>query len=88
MPKQDAVQAGMGLEACRQVHHAANNGVIHAVLAAEIPHGAIAGIDADAEVKGPFGAELLPFGLQLAQAPLHGNGHAHAGACVLLYALR
>ncbi len=70
MPKQDAVQAGMGLKARGQVHHTAYDGVVHA------------------EVKGPFGAELLPFGLQLAQAPLHGNGHAHAGACVLLYALR
>ena len=88
MPKQDAVQAGMGLKARGQVHHTAYDGVVHAVLAAEIPHRAIASIDADAEVKGPFGAELLPFGLQLAQAPLHGNGHAHAGACVLLYALR
>jgi len=74
MPKQDAVQAGMGLKARGQVHHTAYDGVVHAVLAAEIPHRAIASIDADAEVKGPLGAELLlrdPHGpaIELASTP-------------------
>lgn len=42
MAEQDAVDLRTGLEARRQIHGAADNGVIHAVFAAEIADRAIA----------------------------------------------
>ena len=46
------------------------------------------GRDANTKVKRLLCTEPHPFGLQLAQAPQHGDGHAHAGPRILLHALR
>ncbi len=85
---EDAVDLGIGLQPRGQIHRAADDRIIHAVLAAEIADGDVARVDADAQVKRLLGAELLPFGSQLPQAPQHGDRHAHARAGVLLDAPR
>ena len=86
--EQDAVDLRIRLETRGQVHGAADDGVVHAVVAAEIADRAIAGVDADAEMKGLLGAEFQPLGLQLAEPPQHGDGHAHASPRILLHPFR
>ena len=64
MAEQNAAELGMRLQSGRQVHFAADDGVVHAVLAAEIADGAIARIDADPQLERLFQPGIAPFGLQ------------------------
>ena len=77
-----------GLQPGGEVHLAADDRVVHPVLAAEVADGAIARVDADSKLEGLFQAGLAPFRLQLPHPPLHGDRHVDAGERILLYAPR
>jgi hypothetical protein len=62
----------------------ADNGVVHAVLAAEVADGAIARADADPQLERLLQSGIAPFGLQLPHAPLHRHRHVDASQGVLL----
>src|SRR5262249_3267652 len=61
----------------------ADDGVVHAVLAAEIPHGAVSGVDAHACPERALVTLLAPFGVKLGDARLHLERHRHACLGVL-----
>ena len=86
--QEDSVDLRMRLEPRRHVHRVADDRVVHTIFAAEIADGDVASVDANTKVKRLLCTEPHPFGLQLAQAPQHGDGHAHAGPRILLHALR
>src|SRR5215213_4772540 len=81
---QDAAGRRLVLEPRGEVHGAADDGVVHAVLAAEIADRAIAGVDADAAAQRRLDAGVAPGAGELADALLHGERHRDAGERVLL----
>ena len=72
----------------REVHRAADHGVVHAVFAAEIADGAIAGVNADPAAQRRLDAAVAPFLRQFADALLHGDRHLDAGQRIFLHAQR
>ena len=68
----------------RKVHAAADYGVIHPVIATEIPDRAYAGIDAHPALQGLFQSRLPPNYIQLLHALAHCNRHGDAGYRIFL----
>ena len=85
---EDPARSGRLFEPRRKVHAAADDRVVHAVLAAEVADGAEPGVDADPALQRPLDARISPHALQLVHPLAHGDGHAHAGQRVLLDAAR
>src|SRR6185437_2025431 len=80
---QDLAGGGCTFEPRGQVHTAADDGVVHSVLAAEISYRAEAGVDADPAPQGIGDSGVAPSDLQLCHFLTHGDRHLDAGQRVL-----
>src|SRR5262249_39697506 len=70
---------GGSLRARGEVPPAADDGVAHPILAAEVADGAVPRVDPDPGLKGIFDARRPPHVLQLKHPLPHGDGHLDAG---------
>src|SRR5215813_11935640 len=62
---EDLARRGGSLKARGEVHAAADDGVVHPILAAEVADGAVPRVDSDPGLKGIFDARRPPHVLQL-----------------------
>src|SRR6266516_3752382 len=88
MADENAAQLGMRLQPRCQVYFIADNRVVHAILAAEVADGAIAGGDADTQLEWFLQPGIAPLELKLPYPPLHCDGHVDARESVLFDAFR
>ena len=75
------------LQPRRQIRLGPDDGVVHPIAAAEVADVAEAGIDAHAHAERVFDPFVAPFGIELHDAALHVDRHAHAGSRILGLAL-
>ncbi|MNP07453.1 hypothetical protein D3C76_994750 [compost metagenome] len=87
MGDEDLPGVRSGLQAAGQVHFAADDGVVHARIGAEVAHGAVAGVDAHADFQRLGDALGAPLLAQHLHVLAHGDGHGDGGHRVLLRAL-
>ncbi|MCY1295374.1 hypothetical protein D9M70_447130 [compost metagenome] len=85
--QQDAFQVGMRLKARGKIHFAADDRIVHSILAAEIADGAIASIDTDAQMERQFETGVGPFRLQPLHPLLHCYRHPDTCERILLNTL-
>src|SRR5215467_3611000 len=85
---EDLARRGGSLKARGEVHAAANDGIVHPILAAEVADGAVPRVDSDPAPEGLFDARRPPYALQLTHPRPHGDGHLDAGLGVLLDSAR
>jgi hypothetical protein len=84
MAQENAAKLSVRLQPRRQVHFAADDRIVHAVLTAEIADGTIARVDSDAQLERLLQSSIAPIRLQLSHSPLHRDGHVDASDCVFL----
>src|SRR5215467_13855185 len=85
---EDLARRGGSLKAGGEVHAAADDGVVHPILAAEVADGAVPRVDSDPALEGFFDAPRPPYALQLMHPRSHGDGHLDTGERVLVDAAR
>src|SRR5215475_3914263 len=68
---EDLARRGRSLKPGGQVHAAADDGVVHPILAAEVADGAVPRVDSDPALEGFFDAPRPPYALQL----MHPRSH-------------
>src|SRR5947209_997277 len=71
---EDFTRYGGSFEPRREVHAAANDRVVHPIIAAEVPDSTISCIDSDPTLEGFFDAGRPPQLLELAHSLAHGYG--------------
>src|SRR5260370_4968053 len=72
---EDLARRGGSLKPGREVHAAADDGVVHPNLATEVPDGAVPRVDSDPALEGLFDARYPPHTMQLTHLLPHGDGH-------------
>jgi hypothetical protein len=82
---EDRAWLGSRLETRGEVNRAPDDGVVHAVLAPEVPDRAEAGIDAHPCAEGTVKTTLSPLAVELGDTLLHFDSHRHADLGVLCY---
>src|SRR6516165_847219 len=81
---EDLARSCGSLKPGSKINAAADDGVVHPILAAEVPYSAVARVDSDPALEGLFDARRPPHGLQREHPLPHGDGHLDAGEGVLL----
>ena len=82
----DFAGLGDGLQTGRKIRLGTDDGVVHAVFAAEVADVAITGVEAHAGFERMFDAAASPDAVQMFEAVFHGKGHAEASLGVFLNA--
>src|SRR5262252_9291033 len=85
---EDLARCRRSLKPGGEVHAAADDGVVHPILAAEVADGAVPRVDSDPALEGFFDAPRPPYALQLMHPRSHGDGHLDTGERVLVDAAR
>src|SRR5215207_356623 len=75
---QDAAGRRLVLEPRGEVHGAADDGVVHPILAAEIAYRAVAGVDTNTAAQRRLDTGIAPGAGELADALLHRERHPDA----------
>src|SRR5215469_3655934 len=85
---EDLARCGRSLKPGGEVHAAADDGVDHPILAAEVADGAVARVNSDPAPEGFFDARRPPYALQVMHPRSPGDGHLDAGERVLVDSAR